>query len=127
KKNKWPPSRIGIGSKFKIPRLMLKIAMSQITLDMPCCACSPDTLAIINGPPRCLEEISPVRSLYRPMTVSSHHFHVALSPSQGARKIEVLFNKVPPPASLIPMRPIDWVLPSGVVMVSASGVRLTES
>ena len=64
KKNKCPPSRMGMGNKFKIPKLILKIAISHTTLARPCSACSPETVAIMSGPPRCFDEISPVKHLH---------------------------------------------------------------
>ena len=51
-----PPSRTGIGSRFRMPSEMLIMARSDRNDDSPAAAALPDIWAIITGPPSVLIE-----------------------------------------------------------------------
>ena len=68
KKSRCPPSRMGIGSRFRTPRLMLRMAIRNTTLEVPCAAASPEMFAMVSGPPMFLLEISPVSAATQAVT-----------------------------------------------------------
>jgi len=47
----WPPSRIGIGSRFRMATLTLSSAMRRNRLSSPLCAAATEARVIAIGPP----------------------------------------------------------------------------
>jgi hypothetical protein len=72
-----PPSSAGIGSRLKMPRLMLKMAAQKINEEMPRSAKSPVSLKMATGPPTWLSGFEVVKSCPIPWKVNLIQLYVS--------------------------------------------------
>ena len=69
----WPPSRTGIGSRFRMPRFSEIMAMRLNSSIHPTWAAVPDNWAMPTGPTSCRGDVSAVISPHRVWKISPDH------------------------------------------------------
>ena len=69
----WPPSRTGIGSRFRIPRFSEIIAIRLKSWIHPTWAALPDNCAMPTGPTSCRGEVSAVSRPQRVWKINPDH------------------------------------------------------